>query len=84
MCGEPQFEDAEVDTPLNPTVLVEVLSPTTADDDRGGKTQAWSIGDLLDFAGMAFLVPRVRRTDDQFRLATQPASSNVTSKDQIC
>ena len=26
-CGEPQFEDAEVDTLLNPTVLAEVLSP---------------------------------------------------------
>jgi hypothetical protein len=37
VCGEPQFEDAEVDTLLNPTVLVEVLSPSTADYDRGGK-----------------------------------------------
>ncbi len=36
-CGELQFEDAEVDTLLNPTVLVEVLSPSTADYDRGGK-----------------------------------------------
>jgi Uma2 family endonuclease len=37
VCGEPQFEDAQVDTLLNPTVLVEVLSPSTADYDRGGK-----------------------------------------------
>ena len=37
VCGEPQFEDAEVDTLLNPKVLVEVLSPSTADYDRGGK-----------------------------------------------
>ena len=37
VCGEPEFEDAEVDTLLNPTVLVEVLSPSTADYDRGGK-----------------------------------------------
>ena len=36
-CGEPEFEDAEVDTLLNPTVLAEVLSRTTADYDRGGK-----------------------------------------------
>src|SRR5262245_39479501 len=27
--GEPQFEDAEVDTLLNPTVLIEVLSTST-------------------------------------------------------
>ena len=37
VCGAPEFEDAEVDTLLNPKVLVEVLSPSTADYDRGGK-----------------------------------------------
>ena len=37
VCGEPQFEDAELDTLLNPKVLIEVLSPSTADYDRGGK-----------------------------------------------
>lgn len=36
-CGEPRFEDDEVDTLLNPTALVEVLSPSTADYDRGQK-----------------------------------------------
>jgi len=36
-CGEPTFEDAEVDTLLNPVLLVEVLSRTTADYDRGEK-----------------------------------------------
>ena len=37
VCGEPQFEDAHVDTLLNPTVIVEVLSPSTEDYDRGTK-----------------------------------------------
>lgn len=37
VCGEPQFEDAQADTLLNPKVIVEVLSPSTADYDRGGK-----------------------------------------------
>jgi len=37
VCDEPLFEDADVDTLLNPIVLVEVLSPSTADYDRGGK-----------------------------------------------
>jgi Uma2 family endonuclease len=36
-CGEPEFEDQQEDTLLNPLVLVEVLSPSTADYDRGGK-----------------------------------------------
>lgn len=37
VCGAPQFEDAHVDTLLNPTVLIEVLSPSTEAYDRGGK-----------------------------------------------
>jgi Uma2 family endonuclease len=37
VCGEPQFEDDEVDTLLNPTVIVEALSPTTEAYDRGKK-----------------------------------------------
>lgn len=37
VCGEPEFEDDGVETLLNPTVLVEVLSPSTADYDRGAK-----------------------------------------------
>ena len=36
VCGEPAFEDAEVDTLLNPILLVEVLSKSTEDYDRGG------------------------------------------------
>ena len=37
VCGEPQFEDANVDTLMNPTVVVEVLSDSTESYDRGGK-----------------------------------------------
>jgi Uma2 family endonuclease len=36
-CGEPQFEDAEVDTLLNPILIAEVLSPSTESYDRGTK-----------------------------------------------
>ena len=36
-CGEPRFEDAEVDTLLNPQVILEVLSKSTEDYDRGTK-----------------------------------------------
>ena len=37
ICGEPCFDDSHKDTLLNPTVLVEVLSPPTAAYDRGDK-----------------------------------------------
>jgi Uma2 family endonuclease len=36
-CGEPQAEDNESDTLLNPTVIIEVLSPSTEARDRGEK-----------------------------------------------
>jgi len=37
VCGTPQFEDSQVDTLLNPALLIEVLSPSTEAYDRGGK-----------------------------------------------
>ncbi len=37
VCGEAQFEDEEIDTLLNPTVIIEVLSPSTAQYNRGVK-----------------------------------------------
>jgi len=37
VCGKPQFEDGQMDTLLNPTLLIEVLSPSTEAYDRGGK-----------------------------------------------
>ncbi|WP_434043297.1 MULTISPECIES: Uma2 family endonuclease [Sorangium] len=37
VCGNPVFEDAEVDTLLNPNVIVEVLSDSSEAYDRGDK-----------------------------------------------
>ncbi|MBA3323109.1 MAG: Uma2 family endonuclease [Pyrinomonadaceae bacterium] len=37
VCSEPRFEDAEVDTLLNPTVAFEILSKSTEARDRGDK-----------------------------------------------
>jgi Uma2 family endonuclease len=36
-CGEPQLDDAAMDTLLNPVLIVEVLSKSTEDYDRGKK-----------------------------------------------
>ena len=36
-CGEPRFEDAAVDTLLNPVLIIEVLSDSTERYDRGAK-----------------------------------------------
>jgi Uma2 family endonuclease len=37
VCGEPRFEDDHLDTLLNPTVIIEVLSDSTERYDRGRK-----------------------------------------------
>ena len=37
VCDEPRFEDAHIDTLLNPLVIVEVLSESTEAYDRGEK-----------------------------------------------
>jgi Uma2 family endonuclease len=45
VCGEPEYHDAFTDVLLNPTVIVEVLSPATEAFDRGEKFaryQAWN------------------------------------------
>lgn len=37
LCGEPQFDEVQRDTLLNPNVIIEVLSPSTEAYDRGNK-----------------------------------------------
>ena len=41
VCGEEEYEDEETDVLLNPTLIVEVLSPTTEAWDRGGKSEQY-------------------------------------------
>jgi Uma2 family endonuclease len=36
-CGQPRLEDDHFDTLLNPTIIIEVLSPSTERYDRGDK-----------------------------------------------
>ncbi len=73
VCGEPTFEDAEVDTLLNPTLLVEVLSKSTADYDRGGKFEHYrTIESLREYVSVAQdkaqVVHYVRQDDNSWLL----------------
>ncbi len=45
VCGEPRFQDDQFDTLLNPSAIVEVLSP--ADYDRGEKWEGYRAIDSL-------------------------------------
>ena len=59
-CGEPRFEDQHVDTLLNPTVIIEVLSDSTADYDRGDKFAHYrTLESLSDYLLVAQDKPRI-------------------------
>jgi len=50
VCGKPQYLDARQDVLLNPTLVVEVLSPSTESFDRGRKFAYYrTIDSLQDY-----------------------------------
>jgi len=62
VCDEPRFQDDEFDTLLNPTVLVEVLSPSTEAHDRGNKfAQARKLASLQEYVLVSQDLIRVER-----------------------
>ena len=69
VCDEPRFEDDVFDTLLNPTVVVEVLSRSTAAYDKGEKFEAYKqIASLQEY----ILVSQNRvNVERHFRLGTQ-------------
>ena len=81
VCGEPRFQDREVDTLLNPTVIVEVLSPTTAAYDRGDKFRHYRrIDSLREFVLISqdrMMVERYTRQGKDWVL------SDMTDPDQV-
>jgi Uma2 family endonuclease len=68
VCDEAQFEDAEVDTLLNPRVVAEVLSESTEKYDRGAKfghyRQLPSVQEYVLVAHDQPLVERYVRQED--------------------
>jgi Uma2 family endonuclease len=81
VCGEPQFQDREFDTLLNPTVIIEILSPTTEAYDRGVKFRHYRrIGSLREFVLISqdrMMVEQYRRQGNDWIL------SDVSEPDQV-
>ena len=62
VCAEPAFEDAMIDTLVNPTVIVEILSPSTEAYDRGEKFSRYRrLPSLQEYVLVAQDRPRVER-----------------------
>jgi len=50
LCDKPRFDDEQKDTLLNPTVIVEILSDSTATYDRGDKFKHYrSLDSLVEY-----------------------------------
>jgi Uma2 family endonuclease len=68
VCEEPQFADGHFDTLTNPALLVEILSPSTENYDRGKKAKLYrgipSLQELLFIAQDSYEVELYRRQAD--------------------
>lgn len=77
VCGQPRFEDKEMDTLLNPTVIVEILSKSTEAYDRGQKfAQYRTLDTLIDYLLISQdrpLIERFTRQADGGWLLTESA-----------
>lgn len=75
VCGQAQFDDAHLDTLLNPTILIEVLSDSTEAYDRGRKFEHYrSLESLAEYVLIAQNRPQVeayRRQPSQQWLLTE-------------
>lgn len=75
-CDKPQFADNELDTLLNPRLIVEVLSPSTEAYDRGRKFEHYrSIDSLQEYLLIASERIHVelftRQTDGRWLLSSE-------------
>lgn len=62
VCGQLELHDEQNDTLLNPTIIIEILSPSTEKWDRGGKFARYqSIPSLQDYVLVSQDIPRVER-----------------------
>ena len=60
LCDEPRFSDEQEDTLLNPSLIIEVLSESTKDYDRGGKFEQYrTIESFLEYLLIAQDRPHV-------------------------
>ena len=66
-CGQPRFHDQRGDVLLNPTVIFEVLSPSTEKYDRGEKFRRYrtQIESLQDYVMVSQDKPRIEHHQRQ-------------------
>ena len=82
VCGELEMLDSEVDTVLNPTVLIEVLSPSTESYDRGKKFELYrsleSLAEYVMISSQQVRVERYSRSPDDTWIFSEKTSLEDT------
>ncbi len=70
VCGEPRAEDETFDTLLNPTLIIEILSPSTETYDKGEKfehyQQITSLKDYILISQDKVYVEHYRRQENEW------------------
>ncbi len=68
VCGQPEFIEGRNDTVVNPKVIIEVLSKSTRNYDRGEKFQTyWTLDSLAEYV----LIDQYRLQVEYFRQVTE-------------
>lgn len=85
VCGEVQMEAGTSDVLANPTIVVEVLSPSTETYDRGAKWEAYQrLASLTDYLLVAQASVRVehyqREAEGSWRYRVLEAGDTITLK----
>jgi len=87
VCGEPRFQDGVFDSLLNPTAIVEVLSPSTEAHDRGDKFAHYrrleSLREYVLVAQNRMLVERFTRRGDDWVMTELSRPEDVLRLDSI-
>ncbi len=89
VCGRPQFKDEQIDTLLNPGIIVEVLSPSTEAYDRGDKFTNYRTLPSLKYYIMAaqdkpFVEVYTRQDDGSWQLRDYGPGSRITLSSPEC
>ena len=84
ICCEPRFEDENVDTRINPTLIVEVLSDSTESYDRGKKSSNYrtveALAEYLLVAQDQHIIEHYVKQSDGHWLLTDITASDETIK----
>jgi Uma2 family endonuclease len=88
VCGEPKFHDERGDVLLNPSVIFEVLSPSTEKYDRGEKSIRYRshIDSLQDYVLVSqdrMRIEHYHREEDEWRLTETTGGNSLLTLNSI-